>query len=233
MARILIAEDDRGISDFISRGLRGEGYDCDIVEAGPNAFAAARSGDYDLVILDLGLPHMDGADVLEQLRALGVTIPIIVLTARTNIEARVRSLEGGADDYMPKPFQFAELAARVRLRLPGPNADAKNHNDADANELSHGDLSLDLRAQRVTIGDGTVKSNVKDLSRRETALLEAFLRHPDETLTRAQLLKQVWDMDFDPGSNVVDVYVRTLRKKVGPERIETVRGAGYRLADVD
>lgn len=103
MPRILIAEDDRGISDFISRGLRGEGYECDVVEAGPNAFAAARSGDYDLVILDLGLPHMDGADVLEQLRALGVRIPIIVLTARTNIEDRVRSLEGGADDYMPKP----------------------------------------------------------------------------------------------------------------------------------
>lgn len=226
MPRILIAEDDRGISDFISRGLRGEGYECDVVEAGPNAFAAARSGDYDLVILDLGLPHMDGADVLEQLRALGVRIPIIVLTARTNIEDRVRSLEGGADDYMPKPFQFAELAARVRLRLPRPGTGSANGEDSLA--LNHGDMTLDLRAQRVQLG-----GKWKDLSRRETALLEAFLRHPNEVLSRAQLLEMVWEMDFDPGSNVVDVYVRTLRKKVGSQRIETVRGSGYRLAPAD
>lgn len=226
MPRILIAEDDRGISDFISRGLRGEGYECDVVEAGPNAFAAARSGDYDLVILDLGLPHMDGADVLEQLRALGVRIPIIVLTARTNIEDRVRSLEGGADDYMPKPFQFAELAARVRLRLPRPGTGSANEEDSMV--LTHGDMTLDLRAQRVQLG-----GKWKDLSRRETALLEAFLRHPDEVLSRAQLLEMVWEIGFDPGSNVVDVYVRTLRKKVGSQRIETVRGSGYRLAPAD
>ncbi|QCB29048.1 response regulator transcription factor [Corynebacterium endometrii] len=226
MPRILIAEDDRGISDFISRGLRGEGYECDVVEAGPNAFAAARSGDYDLVILDLGLPHMDGADVLEQLRALGVRIPIIVLTARTNIEDRVRSLEGGADDYMPKPFQFAELAARVRLRLPRPGTGSANEEDSMA--LTHGDMTLDLRAQRVQLG-----GKWKDLSRRETALLEAFLRHPNEVLSRAQLLEMVWEIGFDPGSNVVDVYVRTLRKKVGSQRIETVRGSGYRLAPAD
>lgn len=226
MPRILIAEDDRGISDFISRGLRGEGYECDVVEAGPNAFAAARSGDYDLVILDLGLPHMDGADVLEQLRALGVRIPIIVLTARTNIEDRVRSLEGGADDYMPKPFQFAELAARVRLRLPRPGTGSANEEDSMV--LTHGDMTLDLRAQRVQLG-----GKWKDLSRRETALLEAFLRHPNEVLSRAQLLEMVWEIGFDPGSNVVDVYVRTLRKKVGSQRIETVRGSGYRLAPAD
>lgn len=220
--RILIAEDDNGISDFIARGLRGAGYISDVVTSGPEAFAGARSGEYDLMVLDLGLPHMDGADVLEQLRVLGVNLPVIVLTARTNIADRVRALEGGADDYVPKPFEFAELLARIRLRLNDATADAA---ETDSFRLSHGDLVLDLRTQRVEV-DG----KWKDLSRREAGLLEAFVRHPGQVLSRAQLLSQVWDMDFDPGSNVVDVYIRTLRKKVGPERIETVRGSGYRLA---
>ncbi|AGF73251.1 response regulator transcription factor [Corynebacterium halotolerans] len=223
MSRILVAEDDRGIADFIQRGLKAAGYACDVVDSGPAAFALARSGDFDLMILDLGLPHMDGADVLEQLRALRVTMPVIVLTARTKIEDRIRMLEGGADDYMPKPFQFAELLARVRLRL----VDKANVEGAGADttyRMTRGSLVLDLRTQRVKVGE-----KWKDLSRREVGLLETFMRHPGQILSRAQLLSMVWGMDFDPGSNVVDVYVRTLRKKIGTEKIETVRGSGYRL----
>ena len=151
-------------------------------------------------------------------------MPIIVLTARTNIEARVKALEGGADDYVPKPFQFAELLARVRLRL-APRTPAAGANSApETFTITHEDVSLNLRTQRVEVA-GTSK----DLSRREFGLLETFLRHPGQILSRAQLLSMVWEMDFDPGSNVVDVYIRTLRKKIGPERIETVRGSGYRL----
>lgn len=222
MSRILIAEDDRGIADFIERGLTAAGYVCDVVDSGPAAFAMARTGDFDLMILDLGLPHMDGGDVLEQLRALQVTLPVIVLTARTKVEDRVKALEGGADDYMPKPFQFAELLARVRLRL----ADATNTEPtADVSyQLTREDMLLDLRSQRVRVGE-----KWKDLSRREFGLLETFMRHPGQILSRAQLLSMVWGMDFDPGSNVVDVYIRTLRKKIGAERFETVRGSGYRL----
>lgn len=223
MSRILIAEDDRGIADFIDRGLKAAGYSCDVIDSGPAAFALARTGDFDLMVLDLGLPHMDGAEVLTQLRTLGVTMPIIVLTARTKIDERVRALESGADDYMPKPFQFAELLARVRLRLADA---AATHPSAvvDSTRMSRHDLVLDLRTQRVKVDD-----KWKDLSRREMGLLETFLRHPGQILSRAQLLSMVWGMDFDPGSNVVDVYIRTLRKKIGAQRIETVRGSGYRL----
>lgn len=151
-------------------------------------------------------------------------MPIIVLTARTNIEARVKALEGGADDYVPKPFQFAELLARVRLRLAPRTPAAETSSAPETFTITHEDVSLDLRTQRVEVA-GTSK----DLSRREFGLLETFLRHPSQILSRAQLLSMVWEMDFDPGSNVVDVYIRTLRKKIGPERIETVRGSGYRL----
>lgn len=224
MSRILIAEDDRGIADFIIRGLSSAGYACDVVDSGPAAFSSARTGDYDLMVLDLGLPHMDGADVLEQLRALRETLPIIVLTARTNIEDRIRSLEGGADDYMPKPFQFAELLARVRLRLADRAASSEDSPTDGGFRLSRGDLTLDLRTQRVKVG-----STWKDLSRREVGLLETLMRHPGQILSRAQLLSMVWGMDFDPGSNVVDVFVRALRKKIGAEKIETIRGSGYRL----
>jgi len=224
MSRILIAEDDRGIADFINRGLTSAGYACDVVDSGPAAFAMARSGDFDLMILDLGLPHMDGADVLEQLRALRVSLPIIVLTARTKLEDRIRSLEGGADDYMPKPFQFAELLARVRLRLADKVAGGDNTPTDGGFRMVRGDLTLDLRTQRVKV-DGAWK----DLSRREVGLLETLMRHPGQILSRAQLLSMVWGIDFDPGSNVVDVYIRTLRKKIGAEKVETIRGSGYRL----
>ena len=221
MSKILLAEDDAGIADFIVRGLIREGFECEVTESGAEAFARAHSGDFDLMVLDLGLPHMDGTDVLEQLRNLQVTLPIIVLTARTNIEDRLRTLEGGADDYMPKPFQFTELLARIKLRLA---KHTPQETPTDARVLRNGDLELDLRTQRVLI-DGSWH----DLSRREVDLLETLMRHPGQILSRVQLLRLVWDMDWDPGSNVVDVYIRALRKKIGAHRVETIRGSGYRL----
>lgn len=219
MSKILIAEDDPGIADFIVRGLKREGFECELTDSGAQAFARAHSGDFDLMVLDLGLPHMDGADVLEQLRLLQVSMPIIVLSARTNIADRLRTLEGGADDYMPKPFQFAELLARIKLRLS-----AHTPTPTDARVLRHGALELDLRTQKVLVDDSW-----RDLSRREVDLLETFMRHPGQILSRAQLLRLVWDMDWDPGSNVVDVYIRALRKKIGAQHVETIRGSGYRL----
>ncbi|MDO4762461.1 MAG: response regulator transcription factor [Corynebacterium sp.] len=223
MSRILIAEDDDDIAEFIARGLESSGYSCDVATTGPEAFATILSNDYQLVILDLGLPNMDGTDVLSQLRSLGVTIPIIVLTARTGLDDRIRTLEGGANDYMPKPFQFAELLARVRLRL-SDYSPAKAESAASTSQLTHKGLVLDLHTHRVQV-DG----KWKDLSRREMGLLETFMRHPGMVLSRASLLSQVWGLDFDPSSNVVDVYIKTLRKKIGPERVETIRGSGYRL----
>lgn len=223
MSRILIAEDDRGIADFIYRGLQSAGYSCEVVGNGSAALSRAESEDFDLMVLDLGLPRLDGSHVLELIRAREIMMPVIVLTARTTIEDRIRTLEGGANDYMPKPFQFAELLARVRLRL-ADHAQQEGHGQDTSYRMNRGDLILDLRTQRVRVGE-----TWKDLSRREVGLLETLMRHPDQVLSRAQLLSLVWGMDFDPGSNVVDVYIRTLRKKIGVEKVETVRGVGYRL----
>lgn len=218
MSRILVAEDDRGIADFICRGLRDAGYATDVAEDGLTAYELARGGDYDLVVLDLGLPIIDGRVVLTRLRQSGATVPVIVLTARDGVEDTVGSLEDGANDHMTKPFQFAELLARVRLRLSDDTA-----GDASG-RIAHGDLVLDPRTQRVQVDGKWV-----DLSRREMSLPEVFLRHPGQILSRAQLLGRVWGLDFDPASNVVDVYVRALRRKIGAHRVETIRGSGYRL----
>ena len=218
MSRILVAEDDRGIADFICRGLRDAGYAIDLAEDGLTAYELARGGEYDLVVLDLGLPIIDGRVVLTRLRQSGVSVPVIVLTARDGVEDTVGSLEDGANDHMTKPFQFAELLARVRLRLTDEAA-----GDASG-RIAHGDLVLDPRTQRVQVDGKWV-----DLSRREMGLLEVFLRHPGQILSRAQLLGRVWGLDFDPASNVVDVYVRALRRKIGAHRVETIRGSGYRL----
>lgn len=218
MSRILVAEDDRGIADFICRGLRDAGYATDVAEDGLTAYELARGGEYDLVVLDLGLPIIDGRVVLTRLRQSGVSVPVIVLTARDGVEDTVGSLEDGANDHMTKPFQFAELLARVRLRLTDEAA-----GDASG-RIAHGDLVLDPRTQRVQVNGKWV-----DLSRREMGLLEVFLRHPGQILSRAQLLGRVWGLDFDPASNVVDVYVRALRRKIGAHRVETIRGSGYRL----
>jgi DNA-binding response OmpR family regulator len=218
VSRILIAEDDRRIADFIEKGLRAAAYSCLVVDDGASALLLARSGEFDMIILDIGLPMLSGFEVLERLRSEGSRTPVIVLTASDSVADTVYGLESGANDYMTKPFQFAELLARIRLRL---NDDADS---APVLNLSHGDIVLDLRSRRVRCGDDTT-----DLTAREFSLLEVFLRHPGQVLTREQLLSHAWNMDFDPASNVVDVYVRALRAKIGAERLETVRGAGYRL----
>ncbi len=222
MSQILIAEDEVGISSFITKGLRAAGYASTAVTTGQEALVLAQGGDFQLLVLDIGLPDMDGFTVLRRLRDAGSTIPVIILTARTSVDDTVAGLEGGADDYMPKPFRFEELLARIRLRLRTPEQSAQ-----DANVLSFGDLSLDLRTRHATVAGHEV-----ELSAREFSLLETFLSHPGQVLSREQLLDRVWGYDFDPGSNVVDVYVRYLRKKVGAPRIVTVRGMGYRLVDV-
>jgi len=222
MSQILIAEDEIGISSFITKGLRAAGYASTAVTTGEEALVLAQGGDFQLMVLDIGLPDMDGFTVLRRLRAHGSTIPVIILTARTSVDDTVAGLEGGADDYMPKPFRFEELLARIRLRLRGPDSGGQ-----DATQLSYGDLSLDLRTRHATVDGREV-----ELSAREFSLAETFLSHPGQVLSREQLLDRVWGYDFDPGSNVVDVYVRYLRRKLGAERIVTVRGMGYRLVDV-
>lgn len=222
MSQIVIAEDEALIASFVAKGLRAAGHTPLVVGTGRAAYDLAAGGEVDLLILDLGLPDGDGFAVLRRLRDAGNTVPVIVLTARTSVTDTVAVLEAGADDYMAKPFRFEELLARVRLRLH-PRADA---NGADATVLQHGDLRLDLRTRKADAG-----GRVVDLSAREFALTEAFLRHPGQVLSREQLLSSVWGYDFDAGSNVVDVYVRYLRRKLGADVIETVRGMGYRLAD--
>jgi DNA-binding response OmpR family regulator len=221
MAQILIVEDETGISSFVTKGLKAAGHQPTAVGTGREALAHAHTGGYDLIILDIALPDMDGFDVLQRIRGQGSTVPVVILTARSSVDDTVAGLEGGADDYMAKPFRFEELLARVRLRLrsePGT---------AETTVLTYGDLSLDLRSRRVSAGDAEV-----DLSAREFALLETFMTHPGQVLSREQLLSRVWGYDFDPGSNVVDVYVRYLRKKIGAAHLETVRGMGYRLVDL-
>lgn len=219
MNRILIVEDERRISSFVAKGLKAEGFVPTVAPDGRTGYDYAMAGEFDLVILDIGLPDMDGFTLLERLRAAGNRVPVVILTARDSPADTVAGLTGGADDYMAKPFRFDELLARVRLRLRDDRA-------TEVNVLSHGDLSLDLRTRRARVGSRTV-----DLSAREFTLAETFLRNPGQVLSREQLLSHVWGYDFEPGSNVVDVYVRYLRRKFGAERIQTVRGMGYRLVD--
>ena len=219
MTRILIAEDESRIVSFLEKGLRASGYSTVAVGTGPDALALARDESFDLLLLDLGLPGIDGHEVLRALRSRGEHLPVIILTARDGVEDTVAGLEHGADDYMTKPFRFEELLARVRLRLRDGVA-------PEATVLEAGGVRLDLRSRRASLGERVV-----ELTAREFALTEVFLRHPGQVLTREQLLSHVWGYDFDPGSNVVDVYVRYLRKKLGDHVVETVRGIGYRLRD--
>lgn len=220
MTQILIAEDEDRIAAFVAKGLQAHGMTTTVVSTGSEAFELAMGGTVDLVLLDLGLPDGDGGEVLRRLRSAGSTVPVIILTARSSVTDTVAGLESGADDYMSKPFRFEELLARIRLRLRSPVGSPAT----ESSVLSDGDLTLDLLTRRMRIGSREV-----ELSAREFSLAEAFMRHPGHVLSREQLLSQVWGYDFDPGSNVVDVYVRYLRRKVGAEYIVTVRGMGYRL----
>ena len=220
MMQILIAEDEPRIAAFIEKGLKANGFTTAIAACASEALTMVMGGEFDLLILDLGLPERDGLEILEELRGQGEQIPIIILTARDDIQDKVAGLEGGADDYMTKPFRFEELLARVKLRL-------RSRQQSTTQEdliLTAGDVVLDLRTRKVTVGTKTI-----ELPAREFTLAEMFFRHPGQVLSRQQLLDRVWGYDYDPGSNVVDVYVGYLRKKLGSKLFETVRGMGYRL----
>jgi DNA-binding response OmpR family regulator len=218
MSRILIAEDEPRLSSFLEKGLRAAGYSTSVVDDGIRAAGLARDEEFDLLILDIGLPGQDGFAALRALRARGEKMPVLILTARDEITDTVTGLDLGADDYVTKPFVFEELLARVRARLRAPEqADS-------ALELNGGGVRLDVRTRRAEVDGDEV-----ELTAKEFTLLETFLRHPGQVLSREQLLSHVWGYDFDPGSNVVDVYVGYLRRKLGSERFETVRGMGYRL----
>jgi len=218
MTRVLIVEDEERIASFIEKGLRANGLTPTVVANGVSGLDMVMTGEFDLVVLDIGLPAMDGFTVLRRLRQARSQVPVIVLTARDSVTDTVAALEGGANDYMAKPFKFEELLARVRLRLRADNA-------PEVTVLQHGDVSLDLRTRRAAVDGRTV-----ELSAREFALAEMFWRNPGQVLSREQLLSHVWGYDFDPSSNVVDVYVGYLRKKLGASLIQTVRGMGYRLS---
>ena len=217
MSRILIAEDEARIASFLEKGLRANGFTTTVTEDGRDALDLADSDEFDLLILDVGLPGKDGFTVLRELRARGRRLPVVVLTARDSVEDTVAGLEGGADDYIPKPFRFEELLARVRARL-------REGHVPELTVLRVGEASLDLRTRRLRVG-----ARLEELTAREFALADVFFRHPGQVLSREQLLSHVWGYDYDPGSNVVEVYVRYLRQKLGEARITTVRGMGYRL----
>jgi DNA-binding response OmpR family regulator len=216
VARILIAEDDPLIGSFIEKGLRAAGFSTFLADDGERAQGLSLTDEFDLMILDMGLPGREGFHVLQELRARGKTLPVLVLTGRRERDA-VACLEAGADDYMKKPFHFDELLARVQARLRSPGVE-------QTLVLSAGGVRLDLKTRRATVGDRAV-----ELTAREFSLLERFLRHADQVLSREQLLSYVWGYSFDPTTNLVNVYVNSLRKKLGHDVVETVRGVGYRF----
>jgi two-component system, OmpR family, copper resistance phosphate regulon response regulator CusR len=217
VARILIVEDEPRIASFLEKGLRANGFATTVVDDGTLAEGMARDGDFELLVLDLGLPNRHGLEVLRAVRRRGERLPVVILTARDEVEITVAGFDGGADDYVTKPFRFEELLARIRVRLRADSTE-------ETTLLRAGDVTLDLRTRRATVAGRSV-----ELTGREFALAETFLRHADQVLSREQLLSHVWGYDFDPESNVVDVYVRYLRRKLGGNVIETVRGMGYRL----
>ena len=215
--KLLVVEDEERIASFLGKGLAAHGYAIEWASTGAEALRLGTGQDIALVILDLKLPDLDGLEVLAGLREQGITVPVLVLSARAHVGDRVRGLELGADDYLAKPFAFEELLARVRARLrPRPAA--------AAGPLRAGDIYLDALTREATIAGRTVS-----LSEREFSLLRAFVGRPSQVLSRRELLAMAWGMDFDPRTNLVDVYIGYLRRKIGERVIETVRGAGYRL----
>ena len=218
MDRILIVEDEQRIASFLEKGLKKAGFEVVTTNSGMTALTFALHGDFELIILDIGLPDIDGFTVLENLRGQGAQTPVIMLTARSSAADTVSGLTLGADDYMSKPFSFEELLARVKLRIKPTN------DSGDTTVLTHRDLSLNLHTHQITVNGKEI-----ELSAREFALAEMFFTHPGQILSREQLLATVWGQSYDTSSNVVDVYVRYLRKKLGAEHLATVRGMGYRL----
>jgi DNA-binding response OmpR family regulator len=218
MNRVLAVEDEPRFASFLAKGLRASGFTPTIAEDGERASLIARDEHFDLVLLDVGLPKKDGFTVLADIRRHGQQLPVIMLTMRNDLVDKVRGLTNGADDYITKPFEFEELLARIHARL---------HRAAGTRErtvYSVGNVTLDLRTRRVSMAGRSV-----ELTARQFAMLEVLVRHPDQVLSREQLLSHVWGYDFAPGSNIVDVYVGRLREKLAPDAIETVRGIGYRF----
>jgi DNA-binding response OmpR family regulator len=222
--KILVVEDETAIADFVQRGLEAEGYAVACADDGPEGERQALDEDVDLVVLDLMLPGRDGLSVLGSIRESKPALPVIVLTARDAIEDKVAGLDGGATDYVTKPFSFDELTARIRAHLRDPG---QQH---EPTVLDAAGIHVDLLSREVMLGKEAVH-----LSSREFDLLVHFMRHAGEVLSREQILSAVWGYDFDPGTNVVEVYVGYLRRKLaasgGPARIETLRSVGYRLTD--
>jgi two-component system, OmpR family, response regulator len=213
---LLVVEDEQRVASFLGKGLRAHGYTTEWVETGQDALQRLLKPGISLVILDLGLPDLDGLDVLERLRQRGSAVPVLVLSARGRVHDRVTGLNLGADDYLGKPFAFEELLARVRANLR-PHV-------TNSPAVQAGPITIDALRHQATIGDRTV-----ELSAREFALLKTFADHPGQVLSRPELLSMAWDINFDPGTNLVDVYVGYLRRKLGEPTITTIRGAGYRL----
>jgi two-component system OmpR family response regulator len=221
--RVLIVEDEPKMAALVARALREEGHAADAVAQGEDALWMAQAAPYDAIVLDVMLPGLDGFEVLRRLRQQQVWTPVLMLTARDAVGDRVGGLDAGADDYLTKPFAFSELLARLR-------AVARRGAVERPTVLEVGDLRLDPAAHRAWRGETEL-----DLSAREFALLEIFMRRPGQTLSRSQLLDGVWDMAFESRSNIIDVYIRYLREKIerpfGRRSIETVRGVGYRLRE--
>src|SRR3954470_14152020 len=215
--RVLIVEDELRMASLIRRGLAGEALAADVASCGEDALWMAPAHDYDAVVLDVMLPDLDGFEVCRRLRAAGVWAPVLMLTARDSVDDRLAGLDSGAGDYLVKPFAFAELLAR--LRALGRRGDVGR-----PAVLVVGDLRLDPATREVTRNATPIL-----LSAKEFALLETFMRRPGEVLSRLHLLEHAWDFAYENRSNVVDVYIRRLRRKIGPGCVETVRGAGYRL----
>jgi two-component system copper resistance phosphate regulon response regulator CusR len=222
--RILVVEDEKRIADFLSRGLESGGYAVDVAHAGAAAADMVHATEYDLIILDLGLPDMDGLEVLKKIRNRNVSPPVLILSARDAVDDRVRGLEGGADDYLVKPFAFVELLARVRVLL--------RRGQPLPERLQVGELSLDCIRRKVTRNGANI-----ELAPKEFSILEYLMRNRGRPLSRTMIVEHVWDMDYDGLTNIVDVYIRHLRSKIDdrfPEKmIQTVRGIGYMLEAPD
>jgi len=220
--RVLVVEDERRIADFISKGLSEQGYGVDIAYDGDEALHWAAVAEFDVIVLDVMLPVRDGIEVCRTLREKGLPTPILMLTARDAIEDRVRGLDSGADDYLVKPFAFAELMARIR-------ALTRREPAAKGTVLRVADLVLDTTTREASRGGKHI-----DLTTKEYALLEYLIRHPNQVLTRTMIAEHVWNYDFDNATNVIDVHIRNLRRKIDDpfptKLIHTVRGAGYRIS---
>jgi two-component system, OmpR family, copper resistance phosphate regulon response regulator CusR len=222
--RVLVVEDDKPVGRFLQKGLEAEHYAVDLAPDGAAALQMTDSSDYDLVILDLNLPGIDGLDVLKQIRGTRCSVPVLILSSRTKVEERVKGLDLGADDYLPKPFAFSELAARTRCLLRRSSRPLET-------SLRIADLELS-RVERTVSRDG----RIIELSPKEFSLLEYLMRNAGRTVTRATIIEHVWNLSFDTMTNVVDVYVSYLRRKIDDghdqKLIHTIRGVGYRIGPV-